>query len=73
MAAIGRAGRTSAPGGSNQYSGPTGGESAGLSRDTQAFPTQSTGPMNCSTANRHSRLISGPKASKVNELEYKGT
>ena len=73
MAAIGRAGRTRAPGGNNQYMGPTGGESAGLSRETQSFPTQSSGPMNCSTANRHSRKISGPKGSSLNELEYSGT
>jgi len=58
----------------NQLQNTSGGESAGLSRDTQQFPVN-MGSVNasCSHKNRKSRPISGPSNSKINELDYRGT
>ena len=58
----------------NQLQNTSGGESAGLSRDTQQFPVN-MGSVNasCSHKNRKSRPISGPSYSSAKDLEYKGT
>jgi len=58
----------------NQLQETSGGESAGLSRDTQQFPVN-MGSVNasCSHKNRKSRPISGPSYSSAKDLEYKGT
>jgi hypothetical protein len=68
--------KISGPRGSNQLSNPPDPiDVRGVSYQRQAMPTQATGPMRCSMANRKSRPIKGPRNSRItpNELDYEGT